>query len=374
MAQQTQLDVDSLLHQMEPENAPSQGRHNPNLESITPAGNLTSNGTERPNATSRATAKAGAYGGGELGSVIGNSLCCCGGIIGNCIGEKYGEKAVENSGLNKKVGKARNKLGNVIGDENVDKAGEIALTAFGYGDDQYCACFPCMPSSQILLFIMFAFYIYNWYRLVIGVGYKIHCTNPVELVGCENIGEINDNRTNNFSTGFVDIGNNATTNDNEPLVEYPCEFGFDYLVFGAAVWICYLPFYIMTLLGNCWRQCCCCLCDPCVCLATIYDFLKRYLCECGKFSCIDFVWYSMCIFQVIWGCCGLYWLVTITYFADSKDNFQLYAEGEKALWKIVLASIILDIALAGSEIFHKVLLHVRSTHFNQVQNENTQTN
>ena len=77
---------------------------------------------------------------------------------------------------------------------------------------------------------------------------------------------------------------------------------------------------------------------------------------------------------MIWGCCGLYWLVTIAYFADNKDNFQLYADQKKALWKIVLASIILDIVLAGSEIFHKILLHIRSTHVIQVQQENIQMN
>ena len=47
-------------------------------------------------------------------------------------------------------------------------------------------------------------------------------------------------------------------------VEYPCEFGFEYMIAGAAVWLCFLPCYLVTLLGNCWRQCCCCLCDPLV--------------------------------------------------------------------------------------------------------------
>ena len=48
------------------------------------------------------------------------------------------------------------------------------------------------------------------------------------------------------------------------LKAYPCEFGFHYLTSGAAVWLAFLPFYITQLLGNCWRQCCCCLCDPLV--------------------------------------------------------------------------------------------------------------
>ena len=55
------------------------------------------------------------------------------------------------------------------------------------------------------------------------------------------------------------------------VVEYPCEFGFDYMTVGATIWIIYLPFYIVTLLGNCWRQCCCCLCDPLVSLIEQYN-------------------------------------------------------------------------------------------------------
>ena len=34
-----------------------------------------------------------------------------------------------------------------------------------------------------------------------------------------------------------------------------------------------------------------------VCTACAVDFLKRCLCECGRFSLIDFVWYSMIVFQ-----------------------------------------------------------------------------
>ena len=40
---------------------------------------------------------------------------------------------------------------------------------------------------------------------------------------------------------------------------------------GATIWMIYLPFYIVTLLGNCWRQCCCCLCDPLVSLIEQYN-------------------------------------------------------------------------------------------------------
>lgn len=311
--------------------------------------------SEDANATSKATAKAGAYGGAELGSAVGNSICCCcGGIIGNCIGEKYGERAVNRSGLQERAGKIRNKVGNVIGEENVDKAGEIALTAFGYGDDQFCACFPCMPSSQILIFIMFAFYIYNWYRLVIGIKFELGCSQTAKFVRVVNFTTPEHNETNiNLAVKEGSESNNSDTNNT--LVEYPCEFGFDYMTVGATIWMIYLPFYIVTLLGNCWRQCCCCLCDPLVCFATICDFFKRCLCECGKFSCIDLVWYTMCTFQVIWGFCGLYWLVDISYLKSDRFNFKTYVDPNGELLKNVLASVILDIILAGSELFHKAL-------------------
>ena len=66
------------------------------------------------------------------------------------------------------------------------------------------------------------------------------------------------------------------TSDNRTLlVNYPCTHGFDYMVTGAAVWAVFLPFHIFTLLGNCWRQCCCCLCDPLVCCSCICDIIKR---------------------------------------------------------------------------------------------------
>ena len=67
-----------------------------------------------------------------------------------------------------------------------------------------------------------------------------------------------------------------TADNRTALVEYPCSFGFDYMVTGATVWAIFLPFHIFTLLGNCWRQCCCCLCDPLVCCSCICDLIKRY--------------------------------------------------------------------------------------------------
>lgn len=81
----------------------------------------------------------------------------------------------------------------------------------------------------------------------------------------------------------------------------------------------------------------------------------------------------MCIFQVIWGCVGLYWLVNITYFDDNGEDFKNYVDPNGTVLKNVLASVILDIGLAGSEIFHKILLHIRSKGDNQAQQENAQT-
>ena len=108
----------------------------------------------------------------------------------------------------------------------------------------------------------------------------------------------------------------SVTNRTTFLVAYPCQWGFHYLTSGAAVWLAFLPFYITQLLGNCWRQCCCCLCDPLVCrhffifdfyshvefcfqvcFACCLDIIKRYCCECGKFSLVSFIWHSMCAFQ-----------------------------------------------------------------------------
>ena len=76
---------------------------------------------------------------------------------------------------------------------------------------------------------------------------------------------------------------------------------------------------------------------------------------------------------MIWGCCGLYWLVNIAYFDDDKENFRNYVDPNKRILKNVLASVILDIVLAGSEIFHKILHHIRSKDESQFEQENPQT-
>lgn len=97
------------------------------------------------------------------------------------------------------------------------------------------------------------------------------------------------------------------TTDNTTDI-YPCEDGFHYLVASSAVWLVFLPFWISALFGNCWRQCCCCCCDPIVLCGTIIDFIKRCLCEVGRFNCCEFVWYSQCLFHIGWAGFGLKWL------------------------------------------------------------------
>ena len=88
--------------------------------------------------------------------------------MGGIVGERLGEKGMENSGLGAKVGRARDRLGQQIGDDNVDKLGEITLVALGYSEDETCLCCPCLPRSQIMLMVMFAFSIFIWYRLGVG--------------------------------------------------------------------------------------------------------------------------------------------------------------------------------------------------------------
>ena len=55
----------------------------------------------------------------------------------------------------------------------------------------------------------------------------------------------------------------------------------------------------------------------------------------------------------------MYWLINITYFANGRQDFKNCVDPHGTLLKHVLTSVILDIALAGSEIFHRILLHLR---------------
>jgi len=333
----------------------------------------TGTSTSNSNVTVTAANKAGAYGGSEVGALIGGAVGppVIGGIVGNIVGERLGEKAVGETGLDKKVGRARDKLGNVIGNDNVDKLGEITLVALGYADDETCLCCPCIARSQIMLIIMFTFSIFIWYRLGLGVSWEKGCstTSGGNSTGFGLKYVANDEASSDDSYSNYNVV--SATNTTTLLMTYPCEYGFHYMVAGAAVWAFFLPFHIFTLLGNCWRQCCCCLCDPLVCCATICDLLKRYLCECGRFSVIALVWYSMCIFQIVWACTGLYWLVDTYFFSGNDENFQEFLDNVPSFvtfLKVTLASIILDLFIAGSELVHKFKAYCK----NQDQTENQQ--
>jgi len=100
--------------------------------------------------TGKAASKAGAYGGSELGSMLGGAVGppIIGNVVGNIVGEKVGEKVIRDTGLDKFATEAGDKAAGVIGRERVDKVGEIALTAFGYSENEECVCCPCCPASQ----------------------------------------------------------------------------------------------------------------------------------------------------------------------------------------------------------------------------------
>ena len=70
----------------------------------------------------------------------------------------------------------------------------------------------------------------------------------------------------------------------------------------------------------------------------------------------------------------MYWLINITYFANGRQDFKNCVDPHGTLLKHVLTSVILDIGLAGSEIFHRILLHLRkrSQRVYQTQAENAQ--
>jgi len=111
------------------------------------------------------------------------------------------------------------------------------------------------------------FFAFNWYRLGVGTDYEWYCSseNSKSVTLEVRNEEIDGNSTlESLSVSSVDYQKNTTVF----IVAYPCEFGFHYLVSGAAVWLAFLPFYLTQLLGNCWRQCCCCLCDPLVSIIT----------------------------------------------------------------------------------------------------------
>jgi len=300
----------------------------------------------------KATSKAGAYGGSELGSLLGGAVGppVIGGIIGNLVGEKVGEKAIKETGLDDVASKTGDKLSKVVGRDNVEKMGEITLTAFGYSETEECVCCPCLTASQILLFLTVPFFFFNIYKLGLGVSYESGCT----------LTETNDDN----STVFADVtamSSNSTEEADDDVV-YPCEFGFEYLVVSGGVWMALLPWWICGLFGNCWRQCCCCCCDPIVLCSTIADLLQKCCCECGKIKVCEVLWLIHCSFHIIWSLMATIWWLGIktgTQLLDEVIDVDDWSVPQYIL-NTVIASIVLDFCLAGSEIFHRIRVKIRS--------------
>ena len=142
---------------------------------------------------------------------------------------------------------------------------------------------------------------------------------------------------------------------------WPCEHGFTYLVASSTVWLVFLPAWITALFGTCWRQCCCCAAIFCCCLDPVLlagcgiDIVKRCCCELGKFNFCEFIWYSHCLFHVAWASTGLVWLLDLPLAAPLLEvpGWQI----PDLVWRATLASVVLDLLLAGSEVVHRVRLH-----------------
>ena len=116
------------------------------------------------------------------------------------------------------------------------------------------------PIELFIVILLCRFFGFNWYRLSIGIHYDLGCTPDIDKSQTLELSnqDINETTRNEYYVSSESFNHTVF------LVAYPCEWGFDYLTCGAAVWLVFLPFYITQLLGNCWRQCCCCLCDPLV--------------------------------------------------------------------------------------------------------------
>eukprot|EP00092_Neocalanus_flemingeri_P053384 GFUD01062720.1.p1 GENE.GFUD01062720.1~~GFUD01062720.1.p1 ORF type:complete len:227 (+),score=61.19 GFUD01062720.1:2-682(+) len=201
---------------------------------------------------------------------------------------------------------------------NMNKLGDMSMTAFGYSDSEVCVCFPCLPASQVLLVITVPFFFFNMAKFCLGFAYEVSCSNTIQ--------------------------NNPPQSNTTNI--YPCEYGYEYLILSSMLWLCFLSLWIPALFGNCWRQCFCCLCDPIVLFGTIVDFVKRCCCEFGRINLCEIVWYSHCVVHLLLAVTGLVWL------SDCDQTVSM------TVWLTVLLSLGLDCLLAGSEIFHRVRLHL----------------
>merc|ERR1719468_1124586 len=81
---------------------------------------------------------------------------------------------------------------------------------------------------------------------------------------------------------------------------------------------------------------------------------SQYLRNCGHSLGRTFFAFPPCIcLSVVWALFAVDWWARLLYF--SSDDYQHW-DPQGDLWKTVLASICLDLLLAGSEIFHKIRL------------------
>ena len=83
--------------------------------------------------------------------------------------------------------------------------------------------------------------------------------------------------------------------------------------------------------------------------------LQRFCCECGKFNCCEFIWYGHCLFHLVWASRGPAWRAGYRGQYVSHEGAGSAAPGR--VWDAVLASVILDLVLAGSELLPRLRLH-----------------
>ena len=69
-------------------------------------------------------------------------------------------------------------------------------------------------STSILNNSLFSFYIYNWYRLVIGINFELGCSQTAKFVRVVNLTAAEQNETDiNLAVKEGSESNNSDTND-----------------------------------------------------------------------------------------------------------------------------------------------------------------
>ena len=79
------------------------------------------------------------------------------------------------------------------------------------------------------------------------------------------------------------------------------------------------PTFLLTLLSF-----------PQVCTACAVDLVKRCLCECGRFSLLDFCWFSMILFQSEWDFDGFQ--ISVCFLNWRRKRF---GTGTGLLWNLI---------------------------------------